>query len=141
MANSDSTKYAADQNRESYADDAKARRVLLVDENGNVVDAASHVETSAYASSLIGSAVAASCIEVRGFNSGAAQWIQVHDAAALPADTAVPISIIYAESNDNFFISYPNGKDFANGIVACNSSTGPTKTIGAADCWFEIDYI
>ena len=31
MANSDSTKHASDQSHESYADDAKARRVLKVD--------------------------------------------------------------------------------------------------------------
>lgn len=36
MANSDSTKVASDQNRESYADDAKARRVMQVDSSGNV---------------------------------------------------------------------------------------------------------
>jgi len=36
MANSDSTKTAVDQSRESYADDAKARRVLLVDDDSNV---------------------------------------------------------------------------------------------------------
>lgn len=35
MANSDSTKAAVDQNRESYADDAKARRSLLVGSTGN----------------------------------------------------------------------------------------------------------
>jgi len=34
MANSNSTKGAADQSRESYADDAKARRVTLVDAEG-----------------------------------------------------------------------------------------------------------
>jgi hypothetical protein len=36
MANSDSTKTAADQSRASYADDAKARRVLLTDSSGTV---------------------------------------------------------------------------------------------------------
>ena len=37
MANSDSEKMASDQGHESYADDAKARRVLVVDSSGNVV--------------------------------------------------------------------------------------------------------
>lgn len=37
MANEDSTKPAVDQNRASYADDAKARRVLWVDATGGIV--------------------------------------------------------------------------------------------------------
>ena len=37
MANSDSLKHATDQNHESYADDAKARRVVQVDASGNIV--------------------------------------------------------------------------------------------------------
>ena len=36
MANSDSTKHASDQSHESYADDAKARRVLKVDSTGTI---------------------------------------------------------------------------------------------------------
>lgn len=37
MANSDTIRVAATQNRESYADDAKARRVLGVDADGNIL--------------------------------------------------------------------------------------------------------
>lgn len=36
MANSDSEKMATDQNHASYADDAKARRVLIVGSSGTV---------------------------------------------------------------------------------------------------------
>jgi hypothetical protein len=40
MANEDSNQPAVDQNRESYADDAKARRVLNVLDDGTVINAA-----------------------------------------------------------------------------------------------------
>ena len=36
MANSDSSKQASDRGHESYADDAKAQRVLIVDSEGSV---------------------------------------------------------------------------------------------------------
>jgi hypothetical protein len=30
---------------------------------------------------------------------------------------------------------------FNNGIVVANSSTSATLTIGAADCWFDCQYL
>jgi hypothetical protein len=38
MANSDTQKTAVDQNRESYADDAKARRVLITGSDGTIAE-------------------------------------------------------------------------------------------------------
>lgn len=99
----------------------------------------STIRSSAYEASHVISAAAATLKELRGFNSGAAQWIQIHDASSLPADTAVPEEIIYVGSNQNFSFTPPAGLSFTTGIVVCNSSTGPTKTIGAADCWFSAD--
>jgi len=101
----------------------------------------SNINTSAYAASLVVKASAGKAFDVRGYNSlASAQFIQVHDAASLPADTAVPEETFTVPASSNFSITFPEGKSFATGIVVCNSSTGPTKTIGAADCWFSVDF-
>ena len=103
---------------------------------------AMNATTTAYAASLLAKASAGTLYYISGYNSNAsAQFIQVHDAAALPADGAVPKLIMRVAATSNFaFISGSLGRYFANGIVVCNSSTGPTKTIGAADCWFDLQY-
>jgi hypothetical protein len=103
--------------------------------------APSNINTTAYAASLVVKSAAGTCYEVRGHNSGDAQFVQVHDASSLPADTAVPEDIIYVAANTSFSITYPEGKAFATGIVVCNSSTGPTKTIGGADLWISAEYV
>lgn len=94
--------------------------------------------TTAYAASLVIAANPAKLHKLTGYNSGAAQFIQLHDAASLPADTAVPKVVIAVAATSNFEIDYSEfGRLFSTGIVVCNSSTGPTKTIGAANCWFD----
>lgn len=77
---------------------------------------------------------------ITGYNSKAStQFIQVHDAATLPADTAVPVIIMSVAASTPFSLDLgTRGRYFTNGIVVCNSSTGPTKTIGSADCWFDV---
>lgn len=80
--------------------------------------------------------------QIYGYNSKvASQYLQVHNAAALPADTAIPDILIKVAAESNFSIDLnETGEYFGEGIVVCNSSTGPTKTIGGADCWFRIAY-
>lgn len=80
--------------------------------------------------------------QIYGYNSKAfSQYLQVHDAAALPADTAVPSILIKVAAESNFSVDLnETGEYFGEGIVVCNSSTGATKTIGAADCWFRVAY-
>ena len=110
--------------------------------NALVANAPTNASTTAYAASLIVKASAGVLYIVTGFNSrSSGQFIQIFDSATLPADTSVPKIIFYVESNSNFsFDLGVYGRAFSSGIVVCNSSTGPTKTIGAADCWFDVQY-
>lgn len=64
--------------------------------------------------------------------STVAQWVQIHDVSAAPADTAVPLISIYVTANGMVSITFPIPLE--NGLYVCNSSTHATKTIGAADC-------
>ena len=101
------------------------------------------ITTTAYAASLVASDQPATLYRVMGYNSKAsAQFIQVHDAASLPADAAIPKIVITVAATSNFDIDLGiYGKSFQTGVVICNSSTGATKTIGAADCWIDAQLI
>jgi hypothetical protein len=96
--------------------------------------------SAAAAASLVAKTAPGLALFVTGYNSKAsAQFIQLHDAAALPADTAVPIAVITVPASSNFQLPLPaTGLDCVNGVVVCNSSTLATKTIGSADCFFTV---
>lgn len=95
------------------------------------------VQSAAYEADHVIKASAGNGIRLSGHSAYAAQqWIQVHDAAADPGPGAVPKITRYVLIRDNFVIDL-TGIVFANGIYVCNSVTGPTKTAGAANCWFE----
>ena len=102
--------------------------------------------TTAVAASLIVTPSATTnqhlrCFDIVGFNNSASdQYIQVHDTAALPSNGAVPIAVALAPAGYQFALSWTAGRLFANGITVCNSSTAVTKTIGSADCLFDITY-
>jgi hypothetical protein len=67
-----------------------------------------------------------------------AQFVQLHDAAALPADGVTPVmTFTLAASSSSTVTLGMRGVLFLNGIVVCNSSTAATKTIGSADCLFS----
>jgi len=77
-----------------------------------------------------------------GYNSGAAQFVLVFDANSVPAEGAVPDMVLSVAATTNFSAYFGlAGRWFNLGIVLCNSSTGPTKTIGSANCWFDVQYL
>src|ERR1035437_2957083 len=91
----------------------------------------------AYEASSIAKATRGAVYGLQDYNSlASAQVIQLHDSATLPADTADPSVGMTAAASSNFSIDFGvYGRSFKSGIVICNSTTGPTKTIGAANCW------
>lgn len=119
---------------------------LHVNDNGALRVAGTeptNVTTTAYATNLVVKATAGKLCGLQGYNSKAtAQFIQIHDAASLPADAAVPKIIFTVPGVSNFSLDLGvNGRLFTTGIVVCCSSTGPTKTIGSADIWVDAQFI
>jgi hypothetical protein len=72
----------------------------------------------------------------------AAQFIQVFDASSLPANAAVPLFAFNVAAASYIAFSWmPYPRAFRNGLVLCNSTTQGSKTIGAADCIFDVQYL
>ena len=75
-------------------------------------------------------------------SNAAAQFIQLFDTGNLPANGAVPIMGVPVAGDSVLFLDFGRfGRKFQTGIVVCNSSTQETKTIGSADCLFDVQYI
>jgi hypothetical protein len=76
-----------------------------------------------------------------GYNGGPAQWIQIHDAAALPNDTTNCLITLPVPAGQWFYFDFASGGiRFYNGCQVCNSTTATAKTLGAEDCQFLADY-
>lgn len=98
------------------------------------------VHSTALEASHVLKASAGKLMAFWGWNdSTSPQYIQLHNTASVPADTAVPVDFIFAPPKSHFAWIGPalTGADFSTGISVCNSSTLATKTIGSADCWFN----
>lgn len=84
-------------------------------------------------------------IRVYGINvyssSVAAQFILMWDRSILPADTSVPMFTFNIGASSALGVYYGEmGRVFHQGLVLCNSTTDTTKTIGSANCFFDIEY-
>jgi hypothetical protein len=111
--------------------------------DGTSTYAPTNATSTAYEASHVIKGSAGVLFAVTGFNSSASdQFIQIHDASVLPANGVAPVITFLLRASRNFSISFGGkfGRFFATGIVICNSSTGPTKTIGASDCWFDAQF-
>lgn len=98
--------------------------------------------TTALAASLVVKAVKGTLYGLTGYNNrSSSQFIQIHDATSLPSEGAVPTIVFTVPATTSFSLDYKEGREFQVGIVISNSSTAATKTIGSADCWFDVQYI
>lgn len=79
----------------------------------------------------------------------AAQFIQVFDTSSgVPANGAVPNVVVDVAASSTASIAYipvlypfAPGRLFYQGIVVVNSTTPDTLTIGAADTFFDVQYV
>lgn len=101
-----------------------------------------YYDSAAYENAVVVKASAGTIHRISGYSSDANPvWVQLHNAASVPADTAIPILTIYVGAGENFdFDLSLIGRFCEKGIVICNSSTGPTKSLDGATAWFNIQY-
>ena len=116
--------------------------------DGNIVTSSvatqmnNNSSSTALAASLIIKAGAGNLYVLTGYNDHTAgQFIQLFNSTTLPADGVAPVITFYVSAKSNFSLDFGvYGRYFGTGIVACNSTTAATKTIGAANCWFDAQH-
>jgi len=70
------------------------------------------------------------------------QFVQLFNQTTVPSDGAVPLlSIDIATVTAKGVAFDPYGRWMTVGCVICNSTTQGSKTIGAADCLFDVQWI
>lgn len=104
--------------------------------------ALSSAASTALAASLVIKASAGTLYKLDVLNTNVAdQVIQLYNSASLPSDGAVPAIVLKVKTGEHKEFNWRHfGRRFTTGIVVGNSSTVATKTIGAADCWFNAEY-
>lgn len=111
---------------------------------------ATKLQTVLEAHAAFGATVDTNVVTITDAASGARTNIAAGDAAlavavSVQGVTAIaassPVLVITVPASSNFTITLPaEGMYFSTGIAVCNSSTGPTKTAGSADCYFTAVY-
>jgi hypothetical protein len=114
-----------------YADPVLITKLGRILKNANSRAAAASLVISGNPSLLLGFTV----------SSTATQFLQIFDASAVPADTTVPLLVFALTAGAPLPVEWLSPRSFQNGIVMCNSSTQHTKTIGSANCIFDVQYI
>lgn len=98
-----------------------------------------------HSNGLVASINLAGAHELYGFTisntKASPQFILVFDLAQVPADGAVPNIVFTISQSTDKGVQYLPPRKMLQGIVMCNSSTAGTKTLGAADCFFDIQYL
>jgi hypothetical protein len=78
---------------------------------------------------------------VHGFNSGSAQFIQIHNLATQPLNGSIPVNVFIAAALSNFSIDFgATGLPLTAGIFIGNSSTPDVLTSGSEDLLFTAIY-
>lgn len=71
----------------------------------------------------------------------AAQWIQVFDLVGAPASGAIPVVAFKVATATHLYQNWVPARTFLTGIWIGNSTTGPTYTAGAADTFFDVQFL
>jgi hypothetical protein len=71
----------------------------------------------------------------------AAQWIQVFDCVGSPASGAVPVAAFKVAAASHLYQNWVPARTFLVGCWIGNSTTGPTYTAGAADTFFDVQFL
>lgn len=72
---------------------------------------------------------------------GSAQWIQVFDLNRAPASSEVPVCIFKIATLTHLYQNWMPARTFLVGCWIGNSTTGPTYTAGAADTYFDVQFL
>lgn len=76
------------------------------------------------------------------YNSGASTvYVQLFDAAAVPADGATPVMVWELGSKTTLALEWGKGRFFEDGCVVVGSTTDTTKTLAGATLFVDAEYV